>query len=204
MSEVAPVRGYAKGRRKRLEIIEAATGLFGEVGYRAASLREISSRVGISHPGLLHHFPTKETLLAAVLEHRDELDEVRLAEDRSEGVGFFAALVQMVQRNQSQPGMIELYAMLSIEATVPDHPAHAYFQQRYQSLIERISEELARMVDDDRLPASTDMGATARSIVALMDGLQVQWLMDRDRPDERVDMAAALRAHLWLLGRVEV
>ena len=51
--------GYAKGRAKLRDILDQATALFGEAGYRGTSLREIAARCGISHPGLLHHFPTK-------------------------------------------------------------------------------------------------------------------------------------------------
>nr|MYU47886.1 TetR family transcriptional regulator [Streptomyces sp. SID7803] len=68
-------RGYAKGRAKREEILDQAMAMFGEAGYRGASLRVIATRCGISHPGLLHHFPTKESLLLAVLEHRDAVDD---------------------------------------------------------------------------------------------------------------------------------
>ena len=62
------VRGYANGRARRQIILDEAATLFGEVGYRAASLREIATRVGISHPGLLHHFPTRAALMAGVVE----------------------------------------------------------------------------------------------------------------------------------------
>src|SRR4051794_13431713 len=72
--------GYAKGRAKRQDILDQATALFGEAGYRGTSLREIAARCGLSHPGLLHHFPTKESLLLAVLEHRDAEDQVRISE----------------------------------------------------------------------------------------------------------------------------
>src|SRR4051794_33036734 len=36
--------GYAKGRATREEILDSAMQLFGEVGYRTASLREVSAR----------------------------------------------------------------------------------------------------------------------------------------------------------------
>lgn len=204
MPDDAAPRGYAKGRRKRMEIIEAATQLFGEMGYHAASLREISSRVGISHPGLLHHFPTKEGLLAAVFEHRDTVDEALFSEDMAAGFGFFEALVRGVDRNQARPGVVEFYAMLSSEATVADHPANGYFRHRYATVIERLTQEIANLIAQDRLPAKMDVLATARSVVAIMDGLQIQWLLDRDQPEQRVDMAEALKSHLWLVGRVDL
>ncbi|MBM7478900.1 TetR/AcrR family transcriptional regulator [Oerskovia jenensis] len=197
-------RGYAKGRAKRDEIIEAATGLFGEVGYHSASLREISSRVGISHPGLLHHFPTKETLLQAVLERRDEVDFVLFDKDRQDGVDYFDSLMRVVGRNAARPGIVELFCILSAEATSPEHPAHAYFQRRYDGVLARTRHELARRDADGLLRPGVDVAAAARALVAVMDGLQVQFLLERGGPRPPVDMAAGLRSYLALIHADEV
>ena len=45
-----------------------------------------------------------------------------------------------------------------------------------------------------------DCASAARTLVALMDGLQIQWLLDR----EHVDMAAELRRYLRPLLTVEI
>ena len=95
MTTDGPRAGYAKGRATREEILVAATKLFGEVGYGTASLREVAARVGISHPGLMHHFANKAILLAAVLERRDEVDGVAFQADLADGVGFFDALARL-------------------------------------------------------------------------------------------------------------
>src|SRR3954447_8882935 len=87
--------GYAKGRATREEILDSAMQLFGEVGYHTASLREVSARVGISLPGLLHHFPSKAALLGAVLVHRDEIDGAAFRADLDAGVDYFDALVRI-------------------------------------------------------------------------------------------------------------
>ena len=63
---------YAKSRARRQEIIDAAVEVFATVGYHKGSLRDVADRVGMSQAGLLHHFPSKEHLLQAVLTWRDE------------------------------------------------------------------------------------------------------------------------------------
>src|SRR4051794_18203256 len=131
--------GYAKGRAKRREILEEATALFGEVGYRSASLREIAARCGISHPGLLHHFPSKEQLLQEVLALRDEVDGAWLGFDRVEGVATLGRLVALVARNAERRALVELFATLSAESTAPDHPAHAHFVERYRNVVALIA-----------------------------------------------------------------
>ena len=190
MTSTAP-RGYAKGRATRRQILDEAMTLFGEMGYRSASLREIAARCGISHPGLLHHFPSKEALLGAVLERRDALDAERFPSGGS-GTDQLQTLVDVVEHNAHVPGIVELFAALSTEAVAPDHPAHGYFVGRYA----RTRAELAASLEVTRaqgvLRDGVDPALAAVVIIAVMDGLQVQWLLDR----ESVDMACALRDHI--------
>lgn len=193
--------GYAKGRATREEILDVAMQLFGEVGYRTASLREVASRVGISHPGLLHHFASKAVLLAAVLERRDEVDDAAFEADLAAGYDYVDALVRIIERNASRPGIVELFATLSAEATSPDHPAHTYFQERYRRVVDRGSAEFRRRRDAGRLRSGVDPVTASRLTVAVMDGMQIQWLLSADTPDTRPDMAATLRTHIATLLR---
>ncbi|GIJ68096.1 TetR/AcrR family transcriptional regulator [Virgisporangium ochraceum] len=182
--------GYAKGRAKRREILDHAIALFGEVGYRAASLREIATRSGISHPGLLHHFPTKEALLLAVLAHRDEVDGELFA--GSTGTGALGRLVDLVRLNADRRGVVELFTVLSAEATASDHPAHAFFVERYRRTLAGVERAYLAARDAGALRPDVDPAAAARHLVALMDGLQIQWLLD----DRRTDMVDPVRAHI--------
>jgi AcrR family transcriptional regulator len=184
--------GYAKGRAKRSEIVEAATALFGEVGYRSASLREIASRCGISHPGLLHHFASKELLLQAVLEHRDRVDAEGVGLAESRGADTFARLVAVVGRNAERRAIVDLFATLSAEAGSPDHPAHAYFVERYRAVVARLARAYTEAGEDGALVEGLEPEDAARELVALMDGLQVQWLLD----PSGTDMQRLVRAHL--------
>lgn len=183
-------RGYAKGRAKRREILDQAMALFGEVGYRGASLREIATRCGLSHPGLLHHFPTKQSLLLAVLEHRDEVDG-QLLTGRT-GLAILRGLVDLAAFNATRPKIVELFTVLSAEATTAEHPAHAYFVQRYQKTVRTLELAYEQARADGALQPGIEAAAAARQFVALMDGLQIQWLLSH----RRLDMAATLRAHL--------
>jgi len=191
--------GYARGRATREEILDVAMQLFGEVGYRTASLREVASRVGISHPGLLHHFASKAVLLAAVLERRDEIDDAAFEADLAAGHDYVDALTRVIERNASRPGIVELFATLSAEATSPDHPAHAYFQDRYRRVLDQGVDEFQRRRDEGRLRPGIDPLTASRLTVAVMDGMQIQWLLAADTPDTRPDMAATLRAHIATL-----
>jgi hypothetical protein len=61
-------------------------------------------------------------------------------------------------------------------------------------------EAFERAAEEGHLRPGTDCASAARTLIALMDGLQIQWLLDR----EGVDMAADLRRYLQPLLTVEV
>lgn len=184
-------QGYAKGRAKRRSILDSATELFAEVGYRAASLREISARSGLSHPGLLHHFPTKEALLLAVLAQRDADDAELITAPSAGGREILRGLLDIVERNTGRRGIVELFTVLSAEATAADHPAHDFFVERYRGSIARAEFAYAELAGQQLLRPGLEPATAASQLIAVMDGLQVQWLLH-----EATDMVSTVRAHL--------
>ncbi|WP_031087722.1 TetR/AcrR family transcriptional regulator [Streptomyces sp. NRRL WC-3549] len=185
-------RGYAKGRAKRGEILDQAMALFGEAGYRGASLRVLATRCGISHPGLLHHFPTKESLLLAVLEHRDEVDGAWLDLGDTTGVRRLRRFAELAALNATRRGIVELFTVVSAEATAADHPAHAYFVRRYAHSVSGAELAYVQAREEGGLREGVDPALAGAQLIALMDGLQVQWLLS----DGATDMAGVLRAHI--------
>ena len=53
----------------REDILERATALFAQHGGHGATLGQIADTVGLRKPSVLHHFPSKEALYDAVIEH---------------------------------------------------------------------------------------------------------------------------------------
>ena len=179
---------YAKSKETRTAILDAALEVFAQSGYRAGSLREVAERVGMSEAGLLHHFRSKSALLMALLDHRDNLSRARVDFDMPDGVEALRALAELARFNASHPGIVELYCVLSAEATSPDHPAHQYFINRYTSVRTSVTASFERVAAAGRLNDGIDPGRAAVATIALMDGLQVQWLLD----PSSTDMAAAM------------
>lgn len=185
-------QGYAKGRARRREIIRVATGFFGRTGYTSATMIDIAAECGISRAGLLHHFPTKESLLEAVLETRDREDRERFRANGStvgDGLGVLRGMVALAEHNRSVPGLIGLYAVLSAEATSALHPAHDYFIARYARIRHGTRTALEQARAGGYLRDGVDLEDAAVELTALMDGLQVQWLL----APASVDMAEQLR-----------
>jgi AcrR family transcriptional regulator len=186
---------YRKTAARQQEILDAALAVFGRSGYRSGSIREIADTVGMSQAGLLHHFESKDALLTAVLRHRDERS--RRLFSRARGIDFLVSAVDAFR--VTERGTAELYCVLSAEATAPGHPAHDYFTERYDWLRSVLTDAFGRMASARQLRAGVDPAAAARSTVAVMDGLQLQWLLD----PASVDMAADLSAHFRALATDE-
>ncbi len=185
--------GYRVGRERRARIVRDATALFARDGYADTSLREIAERVGVSKSALLHHYPSKEALLRAVLTERDRAISSAPSGATDRAADALRNLPCSAAENAtSTPGLIEVYAVLSCESLPDDHPAHDYFTRRFTATVDHFAAVLHAAQRDGDLPAHRDPEREAIRLVALWDGLQYQWLYDRDS----VDVAAQLRAHL--------
>jgi AcrR family transcriptional regulator len=165
---------YAKTEARRADILRTALESFAVRGFQGSSLREIAESVGLSQTGLLHHFSSKEALLAAVLA---EKDAVSLQHSDASGLGVLDALREVVVENLAQPGLIRLFTTLSAEAINESHPAHEYFRVRYEAARQLLAAGLAQGQADGTVDPTVDVDMAATLLLAVMDGLQVQWLL---------------------------
>ncbi|MFD7435385.1 TetR/AcrR family transcriptional regulator [Streptomyces sp. NPDC059861] len=189
MSYGDAMSGRVRSEERRAEIVRAALEVIAERGYRGASLAAVAERVGLTQQGLLHHFPTKDALLVAVLEERDQWDAV------PDGRWRVELLASLVEYNAMRPAIIQTFSALLGESVTEGHPARAYFTERYARVRESMADVL-RAEYGDRLPNGLTPERTAPLLVAVMDGLQYQWLLD----PESVDMPGAFRDFLAMLG----
>lgn len=188
-------RRGARGGERRAEIVRAALEVIAERGYRGATLGSVAERVGLTQQGLLHYFPTKEALLVAVLEERDQWD-TGTGRRSQKGTWPLGLLASLVDYNAMRPGIVQTFSALLGESVTEDHPARDYFATRYQQVRANMADTLGAEFGD-RLPGGLTPEEAAPLLVAVMDGLQYQWLHDPDA----VDMPTAFRAFLSLLGQ---
>jgi AcrR family transcriptional regulator len=184
---------YEKGRQRREDIVTAAIEVYRENGYHGSSLREVAKRAGITHAGLIYYFPTKEALLAAVLERRDAEDTER--EQLATGEPGLATLrnqLALAAYNVAHPSIVDLYVRLAAEAVAADHPAHDYFVRHYRLARDNVASSLRALAAEGSLRPDVDPEVAALSFIALEDGLQTQWLTT---PGE-VDLVGTLRFYL--------
>ncbi|WP_443050464.1 TetR/AcrR family transcriptional regulator [Streptomyces sp. NBC_00286] len=178
-----------RGAERRAEILRAALEVIAERGYRGASLGAVAERVGLTQQGLLHYFPTKEAMLVAVLEERDQWDALPDSHWRLD------LLASLVDYNSMRAGIVQTFSALLGESVTEEHPAREFFTGRYENVRANMA-GILRSEYGERLPSGLTPERAAPLLVAVMDGLQYQWLL----APEKVDMAGAFRDFLTLLG----
>jgi AcrR family transcriptional regulator len=182
-------RRRAQPEVRRAEILAAALEVFSERGYRGASLAAVAERVGLTQQGVLHYFHSKDALLIEVLRLRDEMDVREI-----DGSKRLADLERLVASNATKPGLIQSFTVLSAESVTDDHPAKKYFVDRYSDVRAKLATSLKSELGAPG-PSGLSAEEAATLLIAVMDGLQLQWLL---QPDE-VDMASLVQAFARVL-----
>ncbi|MFF0953027.1 TetR/AcrR family transcriptional regulator [Rhizobium leguminosarum] len=188
-------RRSRKGEVRRAEILSAAMRRFAEDGYQNAAIGDVARDVGLSLPGLLHHFPTKVDLLLAILDKRDLECESFIGPYRSDLRGLLKGMVEVFRRNAEMIEVIRAFAILNAESLMKDHPAKAWFLDRASQLQNDIAATFERAVADGSIDGKIDGRAMAAELIAVMDGLQMLWLRD----PTRFDMVGGLEAYVGRL-----
>ncbi|WAP53307.1 TetR/AcrR family transcriptional regulator [Arthrobacter sp. ATA002] len=182
-------------QRKRSEILEAAIDIFGNKGYANGTLADIAEQVDITHSGVLHHFGSKQNLLLEMLTYRDETDVADLDERHiPDGPELFLHLVRTALANSRRAGVVQVYTVLSAEAVTDDHPARPFFDNRYATLRREVGDAFGVLCAQEGVTEPATVGAASASILAVMDGLQLQWLLHPEEIDLAETSEFAIRA----------
>jgi AcrR family transcriptional regulator len=188
----------ATGKRERTKahnrraILDAAQEIFAEMGYGAASIRDVVRRSGLAAGTFYNYFPDKQSVFQAVLEeHTTELRR-RLRESRSrardveavvrEGFATYfsfivedRALFEMLRRNAGT--VRELFDTPALELGILE-----------------LREDLAAL---GTLPPALDLDALAAAMGGVAFELGIR-LSEQDPPD--VERAARFASELFLGG----
>ena len=163
---------------KREQSLKAAVEIFGNKGSTNGTLADVAEQVGITHAGVLHHFGSKQKLLLEVLAYRDQADVAELAEKHIPGgPELFLHLVRTAFANEKRPGIVQAYTVLSAESVTDDHPARDYFEERYTTLRREVTAAFHELCAQEGVRDPDTNAAASAAILAVMDGLQLQWLL---------------------------
>lgn len=179
-------------RNRTEEILETATQMFAEYGFQGATLTKVAESVGLTEAGVLHYFPSKVHLLQGVLEYHEQKEIEKFSnniESEKKNVAeLFELLEEVIADGEKTPGLIQLFTVLVSESIRNDHPSHDYFVDRYRRGREMYVDQFFKL-SKIKIRSDVDPNELAMLIMAVMDGLQIQWLLD----PRKVDMVATFK-----------
>jgi AcrR family transcriptional regulator len=191
----------AKGAARRAMLIDAAATFVARNGSRGTSLAQIAEAAGVSQAGLIYHFKTKEELLHAALDHRDEAEEyLAWGEGDNPGLGALDIIVAAIGNWTKRPNHVGMHTVLVAEnAAQPGTPMHTRLTTRYQAGVAQLASALEHAQQAGEVREDLDLRAKAMEILAFINGLETAWLMDPKTPAKKIakqwlaDQKAALR-----------
>lgn len=169
----------------KTRIVEAANLWFAKNGYYGAKMSDIAEAAGLTLPGLLHHYANKEELLVAVLESRDQQNQEFFEQlfQQSNEKNILDTLTKLVQYNQNNPELVKMFTLLASESIDADHPGHEYFLQRYRYFRLQYLALLKDAQTKGKIKPDINVELLGTMVMAMMDGLQLQWLLDPEHVD---------------------
>ncbi|SMF21856.1 transcriptional regulator, TetR family [Azospirillum oryzae] len=163
----------------RGRIIQAASKLFYAEGIGRVSVDAVAEKAGVTKRTLYYHFESKDDLVAAYLDARDQPNLTQMARwfaDAEGGTGEkVAAIFVSLARSARHPkwkgcGFLRTTAEL---AAMPGHPAVKFGARHKSAFASWLAEEL-------ELGGFEDPQALARRILLLLDGAFSASLVHRD------------------------
>lgn len=144
---VAPSRlpQQDRSRATRARLLESAIACLAELGYQASTVAVVAEHAGVSRGAAQHHFPTRETLFTAALEHVTQVRNEELQREFStlpDNATSSVALVEMIFTIFTGP---LFRAALALWVAASSEPA---LREQIVPLEARIGRAIHRMVVD--------------------------------------------------------
>jgi AcrR family transcriptional regulator len=183
-------RPSGKGQRRREKILAAAIRHVARNGGRGTSLAQIATEAGVTQQGLLYYFASKDELLHAALDIRDQRDVVpRL--DPWQGLEFLDGIVERIHRWRQEPEMVGMFTLLLVENLGDHAPLRDRLEKRYSLVHKEYADGVRAAQANGTARADIDPDLKAIEIIAFLNGLETSWLLNSSLPVE--DVATAWR-----------
>ncbi len=177
-------------------LLDATLAALIDAGYRGASTPEICRRAGVSRGAQLHHFRTKQELVAAAVEH---LFTKRVA-DLERRIGACPTVIDLADAASFLWSVYTgdtYYAWLElVVASRTDAELRALVAAVDARLVAR-AERLCHAVLLPHVDDAREIAATTRLVLAIFDGLGTHQILLRDDEAARAVLRVAARAGLF-------
>ncbi len=178
----APTVKQEQSARSKNALIEAATVLFAERGYRETSVQAIGARAGVSRGSIFWHFESKEGLLWAVVERAFgswETEVLVPAVGDATGVeAMRRALAAHRRFLVERTAALRLFYILVFEALGPRPELAQELARLHVNLRAMTVDWIRQAIDAGELRDDVHPEAVVIFITGALGGIAYQWLLD--------------------------
>jgi AcrR family transcriptional regulator len=187
-------------RARREQIVEAATRVFAQKGFRRATTREVAREAGISEGTIYNYFEDKDALLMAILERLNETE--RRAEDFEKGMAtdfegflrdYLSRRMSLIWENR------EVFRVVLSEMLVNAELRELYLRRVVEPTM-RIAEENLHSSMEQGEVRHTDAPLATRSVAGAVLGVLVLGLLGDEEIGSRLDEVPDVLAGLLICG----
>lgn len=189
-----------RSTRMRARLLDATVDCLARLGYAGTTTTEIAKRARVSRGAQLHHYPRKEDLVIASVEH---VFRLRLED-------FGKAFASVPADTDRRPIAVDLFW------TMFQGPVfHAWLELVVASRTDKALREALRAMNDrfqgdikiyfkeifGPSPLTTDFDLIPAFMFALMDGMAMRMIVGNDQENERILTLLKRYATLFLADR---
>lgn len=177
--------------RRRLQFIEAGIQVYGEQGYRNASVKAVCAAAGLTDRYFYEAFDNSEALLSACFEEvtREVLGEITTAADKVGGTGLARARAMLLAyftalRRETARARVFLVEMVGISEAV---------DRVFDGTLDRIADRIIDTLDPERSGPMAQDPLFARGVASGLIGVAVAWVRSGYAQPVEVAAEAALK-----------
>ncbi|MEQ8860847.1 MAG: TetR family transcriptional regulator C-terminal domain-containing protein [Pseudomonadales bacterium] len=188
--------------QRRRDFVDAAYETILEKGLAGTTVRAVAKKAGYTTGALVHYFGDKDELIKQALTRFGDEVRANMESAQSEKSGRSALLQLMLEALPSNRGAGDRWRvwLAMWYRSESSQEMRREERARYREWLGRIEVVLEQSVDCGELPDTLNLTEEARTIVAMIDGIGVQYLMSNGRVPART-LTAMVNGYLERLYR---
>jgi len=191
------------GADRREQILREAMACFAELGFRGTTVRGLAARVGLSEAALYRYFPSKESLYAAIIDHKmaavDIVAVLRPVALRRDDREFFLGLAREIfTRVESDPTFLRILYFSALEG---HRLADPFFESRVKRLREFLTDYIKQRIEEGSFVDIDPVIASRAFLGMVFDHLNVRLVLGQtDAYPQPLDRVAETFVSIFLGG----
>ena len=182
--------------QRRHQILDAATAVFARMGFERARMDDIAEEAGVSKGALYLYYKSKDAIIATMLDFffNQAFKHIRslVAGDGPVTAQLLNLTRQMTREMDRmatlQPVALQFYAIAARQSSVRQH-LRGYFAS-YRAVMEDM---VQRGVAQGEFRANVQPAEVAITIIALLEGLALLWVIDPQATNWRTQVEPSVR-----------